>query len=113
MQWAGQTRTFDGPRVVVGRELDCDIPVTDAKASRHHAFLQVEDGRWVAVDASSNGTYVSGQKITRLPLTGAPVSLHLGSPTGEPVVVSVLASAVAPPPPPPAPASRQIGRAHV
>ncbi len=108
MQWAGQTRTFDGPRVVVGRELDCDIPVTDAKASRHHAFLQVEDGRWVAVDASSNGTYVSGQKITRLPLTGAPVSLHLGSPTGEPVVVSVLASAVAPPPPPPAPASRPL-----
>jgi ABC-type multidrug transport system ATPase subunit/pSer/pThr/pTyr-binding forkhead associated (FHA) protein len=114
VQWAGQTRTFDGPRVVVGRELDCDIPVSDAKASRHHAFLQVEDGAWVAVDASSNGTYVSGQKISRLPLTGAPVSLHLGSPTGEPVVVSVLASAVAPPPPPstpiapPAPASRPM-----
>ncbi|TQK69774.1 FHA modulated ABC efflux pump with fused ATPase and integral membrane subunit [Nocardioides sp. SLBN-35] len=109
MQWAGQTRTFDGPRVVVGRELDCDVPVTDAKASRHHAILQVEDGGWVAVDASSNGTFVSGQRITRLPLTGAPVSLHLGGPTGEPVVVSVLASAVAPPPPPP-PAAQQAPR---
>lgn len=109
MQWAGQTRTFDGPRVVVGRELDCDVPVTDAKASRHHLFLQVEDGAWVAVDASSNGTFVSGRQITRLPLTGAPLSLHLGGPTGEPVVVSVLASAVAPPPPPPPqPASRPV-----
>ncbi|MBV6729449.1 FHA domain-containing protein [Nocardioides daeguensis] len=106
VQWAGQTRTFDGPRVVVGRELDCEVAVTDAKASRHHVVLQVEDGAWVVVDQSSNGTYVSGQRVSRLQLTGAPVSLHLGGPTGEPVVVSVLAPAV-PPPPPPAPAAAQ------
>ncbi|WP_418058058.1 FHA domain-containing protein [Pimelobacter simplex] len=93
VQWAGQTRTFDGPRVVIGRELDCDVPVTDARASRHHAFLQVEDGGWVVVDASSNGTFVSGQRITRLSVGGAPVSLHLGGPVGEPVVVSVLPAA--------------------
>lgn len=95
VQWAGQTRTFDGPRVVIGRELDCDVPVTDARASRHHAFLQVEDGGWVVVDASSNGTFVSGQRITRLSVGGAPVSLHLGGPVGEPVVVSVLPAAAA------------------
>ncbi|KRB76891.1 hypothetical protein ASE01_08970 [Nocardioides sp. Root190] len=92
VQWSGTTRTFEGPRVVVGRELDCDVPVADARASRHHAFLQVEDGMWVVVDASSNGTFVAGQRITRLPLTGAPVSLHLGGPTGEAVVVTVLAA---------------------
>ncbi|WP_418063887.1 FHA domain-containing protein [Pimelobacter simplex] len=106
VQWAGQTRTFDGPRVVIGRELDCDVPVSDARASRHHAFLQVEDGGWVVVDASSNGTFVSGQRITRLPLGGAPVSLHLGGPVGEPVVVSVLMTA-APPVAPAAPAASQ------
>ncbi|WP_435770924.1 FHA domain-containing protein [Nocardioides sp. SYSU DS0651] len=99
VQWAGNTRTFDGPRVVIGRELDCDVPVADARASRHHAFLQVEDGGWVVVDASSNGTYVAGQRITRLPLTGGPVSLHLGGPVGEPVVVSVVAARQPAPPP--------------
>lgn len=91
VQWSGTTRTFDGPRVVIGRELDSDVPVADARASRHHAFVQLEDGVWVVVDASSNGTFVSGQRITRLPLTGAPVSLHLGGPVGEPVILTVLA----------------------
>lgn len=91
VQWSGTTRTFDGPRVVIGRELDCDVPVTDARASRHHASIQVEGNVWVVVDSSSNGTFVSGQRITRLPLTGGPVSLHLGGPVGEPVVVTVLA----------------------
>lgn len=90
VQWSGTTRTFDGPRVVIGRELDSDVPVTDAGASRHHAFIQQENGVWVVVDASSNGTFVAGQRITRLPLTGGPVSLHLGGPVGEPVVVTVL-----------------------
>lgn len=108
VQWAGTTRTFDGPRVVIGRETDCDVPVTDARASRHHAFVQVENGAWVVVDASSNGTFVAGQAITRLPLTGAPVSLHLGGPVGEPVVLTVLSAQQAPPAPPPyVPPARQ------
>ncbi|MDQ6523706.1 ATP-binding cassette domain-containing protein [Nocardioides sp. LHD-245] len=100
VQWAGRTRTFAGPRVVVGRELDCDVPVTDARASRHHAVLQVEEAGWVVVDASSNGTYVAGRRVTRLPLTGAPLSLHLGGPAGEQVVVNVVAAASRPVPPP-------------
>lgn len=108
VQWSGTTRTFDGPRVVIGRELDCDVPVTDARASRHHVFIQVENGAWVVVDASTNGTFVAGQRITRLPLTGGPVSLNLGGPAGESVVLSVLADRGAPPPawqpPTPAPA---------
>ncbi len=104
MQWAGGTRTFAGPRVVVGRELDCDVPVTDTRASRRHAYLQVEDGGWVVVDASSNGTFVSGRRITRLQLTGAPVSLHLGGPAGEPVVVSIVPATSRPVPAAPEPA---------
>ncbi len=93
VQWAGTTRTFDGDRVVIGRELDCDVPVADARASRHHAIVQREGGGWVVVDSSSNGTYVAGRPITRLPLTPAPTSLHLGGPTGEAVVVTVLVGA--------------------
>ncbi|WP_408896621.1 FHA domain-containing protein [Nocardioides sp. R1-1] len=100
-RWDGTSRVFDGPRVVVGREADCEITVSDARASRHHLVLHVEDGRWVVVDTSSNGTYVAGRPVARLPLTAEPVSLHLGGPDGEAVVVSVLAVAQGPPPPPP------------
>ncbi|MFD1246505.1 FHA domain-containing protein [Nocardioides ginsengisoli] len=110
VQWAGHSRTFDGPRVVIGRELDCDVPVSDARASRHHAFLQIEDGRWVVVDASTNGTFVAGERITRLVLGPTPVSLHLGGPVGEPVVVSVAVAAGpgSMPPGPPTGVSRPV-----
>lgn len=99
VQWSGTTRTFDGPRVVIGREVDCDVPVTDARASRHHAVIAVEDGVWVVADSSSNGTFVSGQRITRMPLRGGPISLHVGGPVGEAVVVTVLAAQHGGPPP--------------
>lgn len=98
VQWSGTTRTFDGPRVVIGRELDCDVPVTDGRASRHHAVIQVENGAWVVVDSSSNGTFVAGERITRLPLRGGPVSLHMGGPAGEAVVVTVLVGQYGGPP---------------
>lgn len=109
VQWSGTTRIFDGPRVVVGRESDCDVPVSDGRASRHHLTLLREGSAWVAVDSSSNGTYVAGQRITRTPLPAGPLSLHLGGPDGETVVVTVLASQPAPPAPsaPAAPAAPQ------
>ncbi|MBM9459609.1 ATP-binding cassette domain-containing protein [Nocardioides sp. zg-536] len=114
VQWSGSTRTFDGPRVVIGRELDCDVPVTDARASRHHAFLEREHGAWVVIDASSNGTFVAGQRITRVPLGGAPVSLNLGGPAGESVVVSLVPvahgrPALAPQPAQPVPPAAAAG----
>ncbi|NHA00425.1 FHA domain-containing protein [Nocardioides sp. W3-2-3] len=99
VQWSGTTRIFDGPRVVVGRESDCDVPVSDGRASRHHLTLLREGSAWVAVDSSSNGTYVAGQRITRTPLPAGPLNLHLGGPDGETVVVTVLASQPAPPAP--------------
>ncbi|GAA3803878.1 FHA domain-containing protein [Nocardioides panacisoli] len=107
VQWAGSTRTFDGDRVVIGRDLGCDVPIADARASRHHAILQRENGAWVAVDSSTNGTFVGGQRITRLPLGPAPTSLNLGGPDGEPVVVAVLPAPSRPAPAPASPAAQQ------
>lgn len=91
VQWSGRTRIFDGPRVVIGREADCDVVVADAQASRHHALLeQGADGGWVLVDSSSNGTYLDGRPLTRTAVDGAALTVHLGGPAGEAVVVAVV-----------------------
>ena len=90
---AGSTRTYDGERVVIGREADCDVVVQEPSASRHHAVVQREGDAWVVVDTSSNGTFVRGQRISRLAVPMSPLSLHLGGPAAEAVVVSLVAAA--------------------
>lgn len=50
--------------IKLGRDPGNDIPLDDKKASREHAKLKMEDGKFVLYDlASSNGTYVNGSKI--------------------------------------------------
>ena len=108
---AGKTRTYDADRVVIGREADCEVVVSEPSASRHHAVLQREGGGWVVVDTSSNGTYVRGQRIARLAVSMNPLSLHLGGPAGEAVVVSLVAAPDQPasrPVPPPYQPSRPV-----
>ncbi len=102
VEWGGATRTFDADRVVIGREADCDVVVSEPSASRHHVVLQRESGSWVVVDTSSNGTFVRGQRISRLAVPMNPLSLHLGGPAGEAVLVQLVdapASASRPVPP--------------
>jgi len=112
VQWAGTTRTFTGDRVVIGREHDCDVPVTDGRASRHHALVQREAGAWVVVDTSTNGTFAAGERITRLPVPPGGISVHLGGPAGEAVMITPVPAAQAaagvPPPAQPAPQSRPV-----
>lgn len=92
VRWSGGTRIFDGDRVLIGREPDCDVRVTDEEASRRHATLRREGGRWTVVDSSSNGTFVEGQRIDRLLVTSSPVTLRLGTPEGESVLVTAIAT---------------------
>jgi ABC-type multidrug transport system ATPase subunit/pSer/pThr/pTyr-binding forkhead associated (FHA) protein len=101
VEWAGATRIFEGDRVVIGREADCDVIVGEPSASRHHAVLQREGGTWVAVDTSSNGTFVRGERITRLAVPVTELGLHLGGPTAEAVVVSLVPAPAYHPAPPP------------
>jgi hypothetical protein len=47
-------------RTLIGRDLDCDIRVTNQEISRHHAVVFREDDRAFMVDlGSSNGTYIN------------------------------------------------------
>jgi FHA domain len=62
-------------RAVIGRDLDCDIPLMSCSVSRRHALVEKTPGGWVVRDlGSANGTCVDGARITEAPLvSGAAV----------------------------------------
>lgn len=58
--------------VIIGRDADCDLVVTDTKASRKHCKLTRNENEILLEDlGSKNGTFVAGQRIT------GPVTLQL------------------------------------
>jgi hypothetical protein len=68
----GNQRTYEitTPLVILGRGTDCDLRLVDPGVSRHHAEIRVEDDEVVLVDlGSTNGTFVNGQPVRRVPLT--------------------------------------------
>jgi ABC-type multidrug transport system ATPase subunit/pSer/pThr/pTyr-binding forkhead associated (FHA) protein len=51
--------------VIIGRDSACDIMIDDITASRKHAEITKEKGKYYITDLSStNGTYLNGKKIT-------------------------------------------------
>ncbi|MEO0559119.1 MAG: FHA domain-containing protein [Bacteroidota bacterium] len=61
--------TFDCP-FTVGRE-HCDVVVDSARASRRHLQISPADGVWWLQDlGSSNGTYIDGERVEHVPLSG-------------------------------------------
>ncbi len=56
---------LDRPKLVVGREPNCEIHIDNLGISRQHcAFMQRNDAFLVQDLGSSNGTYVNGRKVT-------------------------------------------------
>ncbi|WP_129649325.1 FHA domain-containing protein [Peristeroidobacter agariperforans] len=50
---------------VLGRQVECDVLLTEGHASRRHARLvQAEDGYWLEDLGSSNGTFINGNRIS-------------------------------------------------
>jgi class 3 adenylate cyclase len=47
------------PTIALGRSAECEVMVSDRAASRYHATIEVRGDRFVLVDHSSNGTFVS------------------------------------------------------
>ncbi len=47
------------PAMNIGRDADCDIPVRDRRASRNHARIERRGGKFVLIDQSTNGTYIT------------------------------------------------------
>src|SRR5262245_19521066 len=50
--------------VSLGRSRDCDLVLHDEHASRHHAQVRCQDGRWLLRDlVTRNGTWVDGVRV--------------------------------------------------
>jgi hypothetical protein len=47
--------------IKLGRENSCDVVIVDRKASREHARIERRRDKFVLVDVSSNGTFVTFQ----------------------------------------------------
>ena len=48
------------PKVTLGRGDECDLVVRDPRASRAHARIELRHDKFVLVDNSTNGTYITG-----------------------------------------------------
>ncbi|MBU0478473.1 Flp pilus assembly complex ATPase component TadA [bacterium] len=65
---SGKERIFklEGEAVTIGREKDCDLMISDPRASRHHTSLRLKDSQVYIKDLDSgNGTYLNGEKIAK------------------------------------------------
>lgn len=60
LDYGGRTYTFTPKELPkrIGRNDDCDLVVRSDKASRYHARIEYNRGKFMLVDESSNGTYV-------------------------------------------------------
>src|ERR1700742_4781720 len=69
---SGKRGQITGSRFTVGREGAVNLVVPDTKVSRQHAYFQdLGDGRVALYDQnSSNGTFVNGQRIQSVTLSG-------------------------------------------
>ncbi|HTR96730.1 MAG TPA: FHA domain-containing protein [Candidatus Acidoferrales bacterium] len=61
--------TISSRRVTLGRSEECDLPLASASASRRHAELVFERGRWTIRDlGSANGTFRGDERVDEAPL---------------------------------------------
>ncbi|QDT91216.1 FHA domain-containing protein [Gimesia algae] len=69
-KYKGKTLKLPERKITIGRELDCDVRVTDPDVSRRHCELQIRDGQLFVVDLNSqNGTFVNDKPVqTESPL---------------------------------------------
>jgi pSer/pThr/pTyr-binding forkhead associated (FHA) protein len=62
--WLADPALLEAARLTLGRAPDCGLVFGDDTVSRHHARLELRDGRWFLVDLdSSNGTLVNGRRV--------------------------------------------------
>ena len=62
--WLAEPGLLQTAELTLGRSPDCELVFCDDTVSRHHARLELRDGRWFLIDLdSSNGTSVNGRRV--------------------------------------------------
>jgi pSer/pThr/pTyr-binding forkhead associated (FHA) protein len=62
---ASPSLTFDGPRVVIGRGLGCEVRLPDPSVSQRHATVRTEGVEYTLVDeGSTNGTFLGDVRLS-------------------------------------------------
>lgn len=107
----GAAHEIDGSKVV-GRDASADVMIDDASVSRRHARIAREGGVWTVADqASANGTFINGQRVTEAGLRQGQtlrfgdVSFKVEIEGGEDDLAATRLGVARPVPPPPPPAS--------
>ena len=60
----GRRREIPASGLAIGRETDNDVVVSTPLASRHHARIVRNEGRWFLADLdSTNGTFLNGERL--------------------------------------------------
>ncbi len=57
---------LDQKGLLVGREVECSLPIDSGQVSRYHAKITIENGQVIVEDLrSTNGTYVNGRRLAQ------------------------------------------------
>ena len=71
---------------VIGRDPGCAVVVPDARVSRRHAVVRVDDGHWQIVDdGSANGVFAGDDRVERMQITAECV-VRLADPASGPTL---------------------------
>ncbi|MCE5288229.1 MAG: trypsin-like peptidase domain-containing protein [Nocardiaceae bacterium] len=90
-------RLFEATRPVrIGRDPNSDVVANNPVVSRAHATVEPRPDGWWFVNQSSSGSYIDGEEVQAIKLTGR-TELYLGHPTGgyHVELASMVAAAVA------------------
>lgn len=62
--------------IIIGRDMDCDIVITEPKASRQHCTIEKRLDRYMLQDHSTNGTFVTTDGELEIVLHREPFALR-------------------------------------
>lgn len=84
--WSQPADAAVGRRLTVGRTAASDVPVDHPLVSRDHALLELTEQGWCLTDlASRNGTYLRGERVSRVLVDGE-LEVRLGDPDTGPAL---------------------------
>ena len=113
----GREYAIAGASLVFGRDATCDVVVSGKDVSRRHAEIVQTPKGYLAVDSSTNGTFVNEVRVEGQRLLARADVIRIGDenfrfyadaapqavPNPKPGPTASTPSAAAPPPPPPTP----------